>query len=68
MKLDLYRYDFKDFESDSNGFDILVRDLNITNDNIITRDNLINDDGIKEVEDIERIEINPATEIITINN
>ena len=68
MQLDIYRYDFKEFKNDESGFDILLRDLNITNDNITTRDNLINDDKIKDTDDIERVEIDTTTEIITINN
>jgi hypothetical protein len=68
MKLDIYRYDFKDFKNDESGFDILLRDLNITNDNITSRDDLINDDEIEDTEDIERVEIDITTQIITIHN
>ena len=68
MQLDIYKYDFKEFKNDESGFDILLRDLNITNDNITTRDDLINDDEIEDTNDIERIEIDTTTEIITIHN
>ena len=68
MQLDIYRYDFKEFKDDESGFDILLRDLNITNDNITNRNDLINDDEIEDTEDIERVEIDITTQIVTIHN
>ena len=68
MRLDIDRYDFKEFKDDLSGFDILLKDLNITNDNITTRDDLINDDEIEDIDDIDRVEIDTTTEIITIHN
>tara|TARA_R100001594_G_scaffold50007_1_gene83122 strand:- start:240 stop:446 length:207 start_codon:yes stop_codon:yes gene_type:complete len=68
MQLDINRYDFKEFKDDLSGFDILLKDLNITNDNITTRDDLINDDEIEDIDDIDRVEIDTTTEIITIHN
>ena len=67
MKLEFYRYDFKTFEHDKSGFDTLLIDLNINNDNILDANHIINDDNIDDIDDIDNLEINCITEIITLN-
>tara|TARA_Y100000593_G_scaffold39475_1_gene76271 strand:- start:1333 stop:1536 length:204 start_codon:yes stop_codon:yes gene_type:complete len=67
MKIELYKYDFKVFEDNKSAFDDLLLNLNINNNNLLNSSHIINDYEINNIENIESIEIDCITEIITIN-
>tara|TARA_R100000808_G_scaffold6808_1_gene20004 strand:- start:97 stop:300 length:204 start_codon:yes stop_codon:yes gene_type:complete len=67
MKIELYKYDFKVFEDNKSAFDDLLLNLNINNNNLLNSKHIINDYEINNIENIESIEIDCITEIITIN-